>query len=78
MIDAGIPARKTELNKRDAFKATCSFRQTLNGLNPAEVPNMDKAKFNVIKFVEEVFARHATEEGSRRDDRKPSTTVGAT
>ena len=48
-----------------------------NGLNPAEVPNLVKAKFNVLKFVEEVFARLAAEEGSRKEVRKPSTTAGA-
>ena len=81
MIDAGIPVLETELNElneRDAFKAVCLFRQTLNGPNPAEVPNLDKAKFNVLKFVEGAFARLAAEEGGRRDDRKPSTTAGAT
>ena len=48
MIDAGIPVLETELNERDAFKAIFSFQQTLDGLNPAEVPNLDKAKLNVL------------------------------
>lgn len=77
LIDAGIPVLETELNERDAFKAVFSFRQTLNGLNPAEVPNLEKAKSNVLRFVEEVFARLAAEAGGRKEDRKPSTTAGA-
>ena len=77
LIDAGIPVLETELNERDAFKAVFSFRQTLDGLNPAEVPNIDKAKINVLKFVEEVFARLAAEEGSRKEDEKSSAVAGA-
>jgi len=76
LIDAGIPVLETELNERDAFKAVFAFRQTLDGLNPAEVPNIDKAKINVLKFVEEVFAR-LTEEGGRKEDRKSSAVAGA-
>ena len=55
LIDAGIPVLQTELNERDAFKAVFSFRQTLDGLNPVDVPNLDKAKLNVLAFVQEVF-----------------------
>ncbi|MBB6146829.1 chromosome partitioning protein [Silvibacterium bohemicum] len=77
LIDAGIPVLETELNERDAFKAVFSFRQTLDGLNPAEVPNIDKAKINVLKFVEEVFARLAAEEGGRKEDQKSSAVAGA-
>src|SRR6202051_842921 len=47
LIDAGIPVLETELNERDAFKAMFSFQQTLDGLNAAEVPNLDKARANV-------------------------------
>jgi chromosome partitioning protein len=57
LVDAGIPVLETELNERDAFKAVFSFRQTLDGLSPKDVPNLDKAKMNVLKFVEEVAAR---------------------
>jgi chromosome partitioning protein len=77
LIEAGIPVLQTELNERDAFKAVFSFRQTLDGLNPAEVPNLDKAKLNVLKFVEEVFARLATEEGGRKENQKSSDVAGA-
>src|SRR5580693_5824530 len=47
LVDAGIPVLETELNERDAFKAIFSFQQTLDGLDPADVPNLDKAKLNV-------------------------------
>jgi chromosome partitioning protein len=77
LIDAGIPVLQTELNERDAFKAVFSFRQTLDGLNPAEVPNLDKARLNVLKFVEEVIERLAAEEGGRKEDQTTSTVAGA-
>jgi chromosome partitioning protein len=77
LIDAGIPVLETELNERDAFKAVFSFRQTLDGLNPKDVPNLDKAKLNVLKFVEEVFERLAAEEGGRKEDEIKSTVAGA-
>jgi len=53
-----------------------SFRQTLDGLNPAEVPNLDKAKMNVLTFVEEVIARIA-EEGGQKENEKSSAAAGA-
>ena len=76
LIDAGIPVLQTELNERDAFKAIFSFRQTLEGLNPSEVPNLDKAKMNVLTFVEEVIARIA-EEGGQKENEKSSAVAGA-
>jgi chromosome partitioning protein len=77
LIDAGIPVLQTELNERDAFKAVFSFRQTLDGLNPVEVPNLDKAKLNVLAFAEEVFERFAAEERGRSEDQKTSAVAGA-
>jgi chromosome partitioning protein len=78
LIDAGIPVLETELNERDAFKAVFAFRQTLDGLNPKEVPNLDKAKLNVLKFVEEVFQRLKDEEGGgRKEDQQTSSVAGA-
>ena len=65
LIDARIPMFKTELNDRDAFKAIISFEQTLDGLNPAEVPNLDKAKRNVWEFVQEVVERLKDQEEGR-------------
>lgn len=52
--DAGIPVLKTELHEREAYRAMFSFRQTLEGLNPAEVSNIDKAIANAEAFVGEV------------------------
>ena len=77
LVDAGIPVLETELNERDAFKAVFSFQQTLDGLNAAEVPNLDKAKLNVLEFVHEVPERLAAEQGGRKENRKPSTVAGA-
>ncbi|WP_263356166.1 P-loop NTPase family protein [Acidicapsa ligni] len=77
LIDAGIPVLETELNERDAFKAVFAFRQTLDGLNPKEVPNLDKAKLNVLRFVEEVFQRLSAEEGGRKDNQQTSNVAGA-
>jgi len=77
LINAGIPVLQTELNERDAFKAVFSFRQTLDGLNAAEVPNLDKAKLNVLEFVEEVFERLAAEEGGRKEDGQTQDGAGA-
>ena len=68
MIAAGIPVLETELNERDAFKAVFSFRQTLDGLDPSEVPNLDKAKINVLEFVQEVFERLTVEQGGREEN----------
>jgi chromosome partitioning protein len=69
MIGAGIPVLETELNERDAYKAVFSFQQTLDGLNPADVPNLDKARANVWEFVHEVVKRlKAVEEGGGREE----------
>lgn len=65
LVEAGIPVLQTELNERDAFRAIFSFRQTLDGLDPAAVPNLDKAKLNVGEFAHEVVARLAAEQGGR-------------
>jgi chromosome partitioning protein len=73
----GIPVFQTELNERDAFKAVFSFWQTLDRLNPIEVPNLDKEKLNVLAFAQELFERIAAEEGGRKEDQKTSTVAGA-
>lgn len=77
LIGARIPVLETELHERDAFKAVFSFQQTLDGLNPAEVPNLDKAKLNVLEFAHEVLERLAAEEGGRKENEKSSTVAGA-
>jgi chromosome partitioning protein len=68
LIGAGIPVLETELNERDAFKAVFSFQQTLDGLSAADVPNLDKAKLNVLEFTHEVLERIAAEQGGRKED----------
>jgi chromosome partitioning protein len=71
MIAAGIPVLETELNERDAFRAVFSFQQTLDGLNPSEVPNLDKARTNVWAFVHEVVKLlKAVEEGGGREEER--------
>lgn len=67
LIEAGIPVLETELNERDAFKAIFSFRQTLDGLSAAEVPNLEKAKANVEEFALEILTKLAGEQGGRRE-----------
>lgn len=56
LVAAGIPVFDTELNEREAFRAMFSFRQPLAGLNPSEVPNLDKAIANAEQFAQEVIA----------------------
>jgi chromosome partitioning protein len=77
LIDAGIPGLQTEPNERDRLKAVFSFRQTLDGLDPARATHLDKAKLNVIAFAQEVFERLAAEEGGRKEDKTSSTVAGA-
>jgi chromosome partitioning protein len=77
LIEAGIPVLQTELHERDAFKAVFSFQQTLDGLNPAEVPNLDKAKLNVLEFTHEILERLAAEGGGRKEDGQTSAVTGA-
>src|SRR5579863_293190 len=78
LIGAGIPVLETELNDRDAYRAVFSFQQTLDGLNPTEVANLDKAKLNVWEFVHEVIERlKAVEEGGReRENIAPDDVAG--
>lgn len=57
LVAAGIPVFETELNERDAYRAVFAFQQTLDGLDPCEVPNIDKAKSNVDDLMIEVMKR---------------------
>jgi chromosome partitioning protein len=77
LIEAGIPVFETELNERDAFRAVFSFRQTLDGLNAAEVANLEKAKINVFEFVKEMLERLKGQAGGRDKEDEPSTVAGA-
>jgi chromosome partitioning protein len=75
LINAGIPVLETELNERDAFKAVFAFRQTLEQLNPAEVPNLDKARGNVAALARELLtklqAQLAAEQGGGERESTP-------
>jgi chromosome partitioning protein len=75
LIGAGIPVLETELNERDAFKAIFSFQQTLDGLNAAEVPNLDKARLNVLEFAHEVLERLTAERGGRKKEDDETTDI---
>jgi chromosome partitioning protein len=75
LIGAGIPVLETELNERDAFKAIFSFQQTLDGLNPADVPNLEQAKVNVEELTFEILQRVSDEQGDREGINKDTTTI---
>jgi len=77
MIEAGIPVLETELNERDAFKAVFAFQQTLDQLNPAEVPNLDKAKINVWELAHEILDRLASEQGRGPEEQPTTDMAGA-
>lgn len=78
MIEAGIPVLNAELNERDAFKAVFAFRQTLDQLNPAEVPNLDKAKSNVWELAYEILERLKSEQGrGQQEEERTSDMAGA-
>lgn len=64
LIDAGIPVLDSELNEREAFKSVFAFRETLDGLNPKDVANLDKARQNVEEFAAELLAKLATRTGA--------------
>lgn len=64
LIDAGIPVLDSELNEREAFKSVFAFRETLDGLNPKDVANLEKARQNVEEFAAELLARLATKTGA--------------
>jgi chromosome partitioning protein len=57
LLSAGIPVFETELNERHAYRAVFAFQQTLDGLDPAEVANLDKAKSNVDDLMIEILKR---------------------
>jgi hypothetical protein len=55
-----------------------SFQQTLDGLNASEVPNLDKAKLNVMEFVTEILALLKGDEGRGDiEDDEPLAVEGA-
>jgi chromosome partitioning protein len=82
LIAAGIPVMETELNERDAFKAVFAFRQTLDALNPTEVPNLDKAKANVESLAREILTKlqaqlEAEQGGRKRENSVTGDVAGA-
>lgn len=81
LISAGIPVLQTELNERDAFKAVFAFRQTLDELDAAEVPNLDKAKANIESLAREILtklqAQLAAEQGGRERENSANNAAGA-
>jgi len=64
VVEAGLTVFKTELNERDAYKGVLLFQQTLDGLDPKDVPNLENAKRNVADFAEELVARILVEQGA--------------
>jgi chromosome partitioning protein len=77
LIAAGVPVFNTQLNERDAFRAVFSFQQTLDGLSPSDVSNLDQAKINVWEFVEEVVERLKLGQGDGREEDRSSGVAGA-
>ncbi|OAN54307.1 ParA family protein [Sphingobium sp. TCM1] len=57
LTEASVPLFDTQLNEREAFRAIFSFRQTLDALDPGDVPNLDKAIANAEQFAVEVIER---------------------
>lgn len=55
LVEAGIPVLQTELNEREAFKSVFSFQETLDGLDPKEVANLEKARRNVEDLTNEIL-----------------------
>lgn len=70
LINAGIPVLETELNEREAFRSVFSFRQTLAGLDPKQVANLDKARQNIEDFATELLSKLS---GSARQGTSTST-----
>ena len=57
LAEYGIDVFETRIVERQALQAMFSFQTTLDGLNPAEVSNIDKAKENARAFAREVISR---------------------
>jgi chromosome partitioning protein len=81
LLSAGIPVLETELNERDAFKAVFAFRQTLEGLNPVDVPNLDKANANIEALAREILTKLQEHlkggQGGREKEDRAHDAVGA-
>lgn len=66
--DAGIPVFTSELNEREAFKSIFAFRETLDGLNPTEVANLDKARQNIEEFTVELLQKLSQQQSHQGPD----------
>ena len=54
LVDAGVPVLATQLHEREAFRAIFAFRRPLEGLDPSDVANLDKAIANAEAFAQEI------------------------
>ena len=54
LMEAGIPVFKTHLHEREAYRAMFSFRRPLEGLDPTQASNIDKAIANAEELTVEV------------------------
>lgn len=50
-----IPMFGVQVHERDAYKSIFSFGGSLDGLDPAQVPNLKAAQLNVATFTKEVI-----------------------
>lgn len=66
LTDAGVTMFATQLHENEAFRAIFSFRQTIEGLDPGQVSNLDKAINNVEQFTAEVIERLREHRGGGR------------
>jgi len=57
LAGASIPVLENEMHEREAFKSVFAFRQTLDGLDPKEVANLDKARANIDALMNELLDR---------------------
>ena len=57
--------------------ASSDARPRTDGLNPADMANLDKAKINVWEFVEEVVQRFKVGQGVGKEITKPSEVASA-
>jgi chromosome partitioning protein len=50
-----VPMFGVQIHERDAYRSIFSFGGTLDGLDPAQVPNLPAAQINVATFTKEVI-----------------------
>lgn len=74
LIEAGIPVFQIQLHEREAYRAMFSYRQPLEGLNPANVSNIPKAIANAEAFAQEVIEMLRKGQGAETNE-KPAEKV---